>query len=106
MPEIAKLGADHVLKPFGAELDTLAKDALKALDDRAQAMGNRQSSANDVLEWKEGINALRTTTYAELLKIAVDKSLPKSWVESFFRKDSSDVDAEADAATPPEATNP
>jgi len=100
VPEIAKLNADNALKPFAPQLDSLAQDALTALDDRARAMANRQSSANDVLEFKEGVNALRTTTYAELLKIAVDHHLPKSWTESFFRK------ADADDAPEPEPLTP
>jgi hypothetical protein len=100
VPEIAKLPADHPLKPFGAQLDALASAAITALDNRATEAGKRQSVSNDVLEWKEGINALRTTTYAELLKISVEKGLPKSWVESFFRQESDDSDDETTAAEP------
>jgi len=66
VPEIGKLAADHPCKAFGARLDACATSAVTALDDRAQAMGSCQSAANDVLEWREGVNALRTTTYAEL----------------------------------------
>lgn len=108
VPEIAKLNADNVLRPFGTQLDTLAHDAVTALDDRASAMANRQSSANDVLEFKEGVNALRTTSYAELLKIAVDHRLPKSWVESFFRKaeDATDAPEPPESAAPPETQVP
>jgi hypothetical protein len=58
------------------------------------------TSANDVLEWKEGINALRLTTYAELLKISVEKGLPKSWVESFFRPADDSTDDAADVEPP------
>ena len=106
VPEIGKLAVDHPCKAFGAQLDACASSAVTALDDRAQAMGSRQSVTNDVLEWKEGINALRITTYAELTKVAVTKGLPKSWVESFFRKidDASDPDSESE--TPAEAINP
>lgn len=100
VPEVAKLGADHPLKPFGARFVAMASAALTALDDRAQAMGNRHSSANDVLEWKEGINALRLTTYAELLKIAADKGLPKSWAESFFRPSDDGRDEQSDSEPP------
>jgi hypothetical protein len=106
LPEIARLADDHPCKPFGTRLDGLATNAVTCLDDRAKAMGNRQSSANDVLEWKEGINALRTTTYAELLKVAVTKGYPKSWAESFFRQADDDSDAEADAEVPALPTNP
>ena len=100
IPELAKLATDHALKPFGTQLDALAHNALTALDDRAQTLGNRQSAANDVLEWKEGINALRATTYAELLKIATTQQLPKSWVDSFFRQANDSEDDESPAASP------
>lgn len=106
VPEVAKLAADHPLKPFGSRFFALANAALTALDDRAQAMGNRHSSANDVLEWKEGINALRLTTYAELLKIAADKGLPKSWAESFFRPSDDAADSDNDTDTLPTAPTP
>ena len=107
VPEIAKLNADHPLKPFAPKLDTLAQNALTALDDRAQAMAHRQASANDVLEFKEGINALRTTTYAELLKMAVDHRLPKSWTESFFRKaDDAEDPPEPEPSTPTTGPTP
>ncbi|MBK9258703.1 MAG: hypothetical protein IPM54_02580 [Polyangiaceae bacterium] len=106
VPEIAKLAPEHPCKSFGGQLDALADGAVTALDDRAKAMGNRHSSANDVLEWKEGVNALRTTTYAELLKIAVAKGLPKSWVESFFRQSDGDTESDPDTESPPSTPNP
>jgi hypothetical protein len=90
VPEIAKLETNHPCKTFGPKLDSVASNALASLDNRTQAFGNRQSATNDILEWKEGINALRTTTFAELLKIATAKGLPKSWVESFFRQATDD----------------
>ncbi|MDI3285490.1 hypothetical protein [Polyangium sp. 15x6] len=86
LPEAKKLGPNHELTPFAAPIDTLSKAALEALDVRTTAKGNRQLVTNETDEWKEGINALRTVTYAELLKIATAKKLPRSWVESFFRK--------------------
>ncbi|HRI69187.1 MAG TPA: hypothetical protein PK156_33380 [Polyangium sp.] len=106
IPEIAKLDADHPCKPFGTRLASLAEQSLNALENRAQAIGNRQSSANDVLEWKEGINALRTTTYAELLKISVAKGYPKSWVESFFRQAEDDSEADTTPESPTDPANP
>lgn len=84
LPELDKLGAAHPLEPFAAQLDAAVNAALAALDARAKAKGARQVVANDIDEWKEGINALRTTTYAELLKIAAAKKYPKSWADSFF----------------------
>ncbi|MDI1475997.1 hypothetical protein [Polyangium sp. y55x31] len=86
LPEAGKLGGNHELSPFAAPIDKVSKAALDALDVRTKAKGNRQIVSNETDEWKEGINALRTTTYAELLKIATAKKLPKTWVESFFRK--------------------
>jgi hypothetical protein len=35
-------------------------------------------------EWKEGVNALRLTTYAELLKVAAEKGYSRAWADSFF----------------------
>lgn len=86
LPEAKKLGPQHELTPFAAPLDLVSNAALDALDVRTKAKGNRQVVSNEIDEWKEGINALRTTTYAELLKIATKKKYPRSWVESFFRK--------------------
>ncbi len=106
VPEVAKLAADHPLKSFGTRFFTLANTALTALDDRAHAMGSRQSSANDVLEWKEGIHALRLTTYAELLKISADKGLPKSWAESFFRQADNAADSDTETETLPTTPTP
>ncbi|HSO00484.1 MAG TPA: hypothetical protein VLS89_19465 [Candidatus Nanopelagicales bacterium] len=83
---LGKLDAGHPLQPFAQPLQDGAKAALDALDHRSAVKGARASVSNDVQEWKEGINALRTTTYAELLKIATAKKYPKEWVESFFRK--------------------
>ncbi|UQA55831.1 hypothetical protein [Polyangium aurulentum] len=107
--ELGKLEDAHPLKPFAAQLGTLVDAALSALDSRAQAKGARQTIASDIEEWKEGVNALRTTTYAELLKISADKGYPRSWVESFFRtasaaSDPSDEDAESPATSTPEPT--
>jgi hypothetical protein len=55
---------------------------------------------------EEGINALRTATYAELLKVSMEQGLPKSWVESFFRKANDRTEAETEEETPPDASTP
>lgn len=102
--EVAKLAADHPLKSFGMALDSLASTTLAALDDRSARKGTSQQVANDVVEWKEGINNLRTTTYADLLKISATKSYGRSWVESFFRSaldDESDAEPEAAPVSTP-----
>ncbi|MBK9263667.1 MAG: hypothetical protein IPM54_28175 [Polyangiaceae bacterium] len=100
--EVAKLEAEHPLKSFGALLDTLATATITALDDRGARKGASQIVANDVLEWKEGINNLRTTTYADLLKIATAKGYPRTWVESFFRAAANDEE-EAETEVAPES---
>ena len=84
VPEVAKLPSDHILSPFGTELGVRAGAAVTALDARSKAMGTNGGIRNDVLEYKEGVNVLRTNTYAELLKIATAKGYPRSWVEAFF----------------------
>jgi len=53
-------------------------------------------------EWKKGVNTLRLSTYAELLKIAAEKAYGKAWVEAFFRVESADRVSE-DAPEPPPA---
>ena len=106
VPELASLAADHPCKSLGPKLHSLADSALQSLDSRAQVKGKAQVIANDSLEWKEGINALRTTTYAELLKIAANKGYPKSWVESFFRQANDDNDDESTSSSTPTPPNP
>lgn len=41
--------------------------------------------SSDVIEWKEGVNRLRTTTHAELIKLAAAQSLGRAWPDVFFR---------------------
>jgi hypothetical protein len=101
VPEIGKLDAKHVLRSFGKLFDGAAKAAIAALDLRNQAKGSRQSASNDVDEWKEGVNQLRMTTYAELLKIAVAKGYPKTWPDTFFHADTATAAGDEPAADPP-----
>lgn len=105
IPELQKQPADSPLKPFATLLDKGVKAALSALDERSKAKGARQSASNEIVEWKEGINALRTTTYAELLKVATEKGLGKAWVETFFRSNASAAAVE-DTAEPTENPAP
>lgn len=97
--EIAKLESESPLKSFGSLLDSLASTTLASLDDRGARKGTSQMVANDVVEWKEGINNLRTTTYAELLKVSATNGYSRAWVDSFFRSvlDNED-DANAESA--------
>lgn len=93
--ELEKLEKKHALRSYLSPLSSLAKGAVAALDARNKAKGDRTMSSNDVDEWKEGVNALRLTTYAELLKIAAENGYPRSWADSFFPSDSGgDVAAE------------
>jgi hypothetical protein len=105
--EVAKLEAESPLKSFGSLLDSLAATTLAALDDRGARKGTSQLVANDVLEWKEGINTLRTTTYAELLKVSAAKGYSRGWVDSFFRSvlDNED-EPEIEAASTPAPVTP
>ena len=101
LAEIEKLPAASTLKPFVDKLRGRAEAAVAALDARNQAKADRHLSSNDVDEWKEGINRLRLTTYAELLKIAAEKSYSKSWADTFFREGTS-----AQTATEPVVPTP
>jgi hypothetical protein len=103
VPELQKQPSDSPLKPFASSLDKGVKAALSALDERSKAKGARQAASNEIDEWKEGINALRTTTYAELLKLATEKGFGKAWVETFFRSSSS-TSVSDEAAEPPETS--
>jgi hypothetical protein len=86
--ELGKLDPKHVLKPFAGSLTAFANQALSALETRTKAKAERAIVGNDVDEWKEGVNTLRVSTYAELLKIAAEKGYGKAWVEAFFRSES------------------
>jgi len=103
--ELGKLDAAHPMQSFTGRLAASAADAIKALDDRGKAKGAQATVANDVDEWKEGVNSLRLTTYAELLKMADAKGYPRSWMESFFRREErSDAGAGEDPAPPADPT--
>jgi hypothetical protein len=97
--EIGKLDKHHPLKSFASSLTGLATLALTALETRTKAKAERAVASNDVDEWKEGVNTLRLSTYAELLKIAADKAYGKAWVEAFFRVETTGGTGE-DAAEP------
>ena len=109
--ELDKLDKKHPLRAYIPPLTDLAKAALKALDVRNKVMSDRTMSANDVTEWKEGVNALCLSTYAELLKIASEKGYGRSWADTFFQTDSGATDNPSeDAVTPaepaPDASDP
>lgn len=105
--ELEKLEKKHPLRAFLAPLSTLAKDALAGLDARNKAKGERTMTSNDVDEWKEGVNTLLLSTYAELLKVAAEMGYPRSWADSFFPSDSAASDAGVEApAAPPAPSDP
>ena len=102
VPEIEKSPAASPLLAYAEALAGGAKAALAALAARAKAKGALAGEANDVLEWKEGINLLRTTTHAELIKRAAEQSLGRTWPQDFFRQagDAAAADGEAPAPEP------
>jgi hypothetical protein len=110
--EIGKLDAQSPLKVFAQPLGDMATAAIQALDARNKAKADRTLANNDVDEWKEGVNVLRLTTYAELLKIAAEKDYGRAWADSFFQSDESDSADGGDPAsqgtpaTPPGGTPP
>lgn len=85
VPEIHKLPAGSPLRVFAEPLLKGAKAAIAGLAARAKVHGDAATVATDVTEWKEGVNRLRTTTHAELVKIAVAEGLGRAWPEVFFR---------------------
>lgn len=101
LAELAKLDPAHPLQGHADPLKTLAETALQALDDRNKAKADRSVRNNDVDEWKEGVNTLRLSTYAELLKITADKGHGRAWADSFFQSDPGEPAAEEPTAPPP-----
>jgi hypothetical protein len=101
IPEVEKQPDDSPLKSFAARLRAHVKDALDALTARSKSRGENASAADDVSDWKEGVQKLRAVTYAELLKVAVEKNLSRDWVETFFRSEGADaVSAEEETSAP------
>ncbi len=101
LTELGKVDDTSPLKAFVAPFKAGVELAFGALDGRAKAKADRGIVAHDIEEWKEGVNQLRTTTYAELLKIAVQQSHSKAWVNGFFR--ATDAGAEEETETEPPA---
>lgn len=99
LAEIEKLGTSHPLAPFYADLDSLTKATLAALDARTKAHGDRNVTANATRAWKQSVNDLRTTTYAELVKIATEKKYHRSWADTFFASPSEEEELETETET-------
>ncbi|MEP7121401.1 MAG: hypothetical protein ABJE95_10845 [Byssovorax sp.] len=86
--ELGKVDESSVLRPYLAQFEVVVSSTFAALDVRATARGARGSASHATDEWKEGVNSLRLTTYAELVKIASEKGYPRAWAETFFRVES------------------
>ena len=99
VPELEKLDATNTLRAFITPLSDGAKAALAALTARSKAKGEAAMATSDVEEWKEGVNQLRRSTYAELMKIAAEQRYPRDWPEMFFRT-AADSSAEDDVVAP------
>ena len=74
--------------PFAAVLEGRAQAVLAALDARTKAKAALSSVSVEVEEWKDGVNRLRLSTYAELLKVAAEKKYPRSFADAFFLSES------------------
>jgi len=85
VPELNELPERSPLKAFAKPLAEAAQRAVDALDARAKVGAERASVALDVEEWKDGVNRLRTSTYAALLQMGTEKGLGKAFARSFFR---------------------
>ena len=113
LQEIGKLETTSPLKTFEAPLKLAMTRALEALDGRAGVKAARASVTHDLDEWKESVNQLRLTTYADLLKLAAEKGHGRGWADTFFRIDArgsaahEDVEGvESDAAEPAPVAEP
>ena len=85
VPGLAKLDAQHPLRTqYEVALAEAAQAALVSLDQRAKMRAARTLVKIEVDEWKEGVNRLRTTTYAELLRRSAEHNRTRSWARSFF----------------------
>jgi hypothetical protein len=96
LTEMGKLEKKSPLRPFEAPLRSAMERALEALDGRARVKAARSSAAHDTDEWKESVNQLRLTTYAELLKLAAEKGHGRGWADTFFRIDGRGASAQDD----------
>jgi hypothetical protein len=106
LPELAKLPASSKARAFLEPLTTLATAGAEALQRRLEVWGAKSSVRLDVEEWKRGANALRTTVYAELLKLGAANGYTRAWADSFFRTGSSEetTTETTPAVTPAPAT--
>ena len=76
-PDSFKNDATAILSPLVA-----AGDA--AVEEQKQAEVARIATRLDVTAWKEEVNALRLSVYAQLLSIASKTGRKRSWAEAFF----------------------
>jgi hypothetical protein len=106
LPELTKLPATAKARAFLEPLTALATAGTEALQRRLEVWGAKSSVRLDVEEWKRGANALRTTVYAELLKLGAANGYTRAWADSFFRTGSSEetTTETTPAVTPAPAT--
>ncbi len=106
--EADKLPESSLLKPMADVLRTAANSGLEALDARNEGEAQRTLAGNDVTEWKEGINALRLSTYGELFKLASAKGYGRRWADTFFRinRDTGGEEEPEPEIEPPEPEQP
>jgi len=107
VPELRKQGEASPLKAVAEPLAAASQGALEALTARAKAMADRGIASHDLEEWKEGVNRLRLTLYAELLRRAAEKGYGRDWADTFFTRDSrgrATEDALPESPPPPAPT--
>ena len=78
----------HELTGHLAPFRSASQQAQDALDARVKARGERSMQFHEVQDWREGVNLLRLTCYAELLKRCAEQARHRAWADSFFRRDS------------------
>jgi hypothetical protein len=86
--ELRKLAEGNRLRAYIEPMTSLVTSATNAIERRSVVWGERSGVGLTTEDYKRGVNALRTTTYAELLKIAAANGWSKAWADSFFRKPS------------------
>jgi hypothetical protein len=77
---------EEQLKAFAVRFTTAMDEGDVALADRVKAAAARVDFRVKVIEpFIDKVNSVRTTLYADLLKRADEKKLPKGWADTFFR---------------------
>jgi hypothetical protein len=101
--ELRKLAEGNRLRSYIEPMTNLVTQGAGALERRNTVWAERSGVSLATEDFKRGVNALRTTTYAELLKIAAANGYSRSWADSFFRKPSSTTEEAAEDPAAPTA---